>query len=59
MSKLAINKAWDLQGYAAAMESAFSDYVLMMQNTRQEPGSERRLPGVDLALRHDRGQRAE
>jgi len=58
MSKLAINKAWDLQGYSAAMEAAFSDYVVMMQNAgvRGVEG-ERRLGGVDLALRGLRGER--
>jgi hypothetical protein len=58
MSKLAINKAWDIQGYSAAMEAAFSDYVVMMQNAgvRGVEG-ERRLVGVDLALRGLRGER--
>jgi enoyl-CoA hydratase len=58
MTKLSVNKAMDIQGYSAAMESAFSDYMVMAAN-RGMPRAEgaRRLGGVDLALRGLRGQR--
>jgi enoyl-CoA hydratase len=58
MTKLAINKAQDLQGYALGMESGFADYVVMsaQRGTGRVEGV-RRLAGVDLALRGLRGQR--
>jgi len=59
ISKLAINKAWDIQGYSAAMEAAFADYLVMAQRGGgafpQE--GERRLGAVDLAVRGLRGER--
>jgi enoyl-CoA hydratase len=59
ISKLAINKAQDIQGYSAAMEAAFADYLVMAQRGGgafpQE--GERRLGAVDLALRGLRGER--
>ena len=59
ISKLAINKAQDIQGYSAAMEAAFADYLVMAQSgggafPRE---GERRLGAVDLALRGLRGER--
>jgi enoyl-CoA hydratase len=59
MTKLAINKAMDMQGYSSAMESAFSDYMVMAANrgVARAEGTTRRLGGVDLALRGLRGQR--
>jgi enoyl-CoA hydratase len=59
LSKLAINKAQDLQGLAAGVESAFADYLVLMQTRGVERvGTDgRRLGGVDLALRGLRGER--
>jgi enoyl-CoA hydratase len=59
VSKLAINKAQDLQGLAAGVEGAFADYLVLMQTRGVERvGAEgRRLGGVDLALRGLRGER--
>jgi enoyl-CoA hydratase len=60
LSKLAVNKAQDLQGLAAGVEAAFADYLVLMQTRGVERvGAEgRRLGGVDLALRGLRGERA-
>jgi enoyl-CoA hydratase len=58
MAKLAINMAQDIQGYSAAIEAAFGEYLVMAQAggaTRRE--GERRLGAVDLALRGLRGER--
>lgn len=57
LSKLAVNKAQDAQGFSANMEAAFADYLVMMAHTRlaDRDKSERRLAGVDLALRRKRG----
>ncbi|MCA9829591.1 MAG: enoyl-CoA hydratase-related protein [Dehalococcoidia bacterium] len=59
MTKLSINKAQDLMGYANGMEAGFGDYVVMMRNQGGPRGPEgvRRLGPVDLALRGLRGQR--
>ncbi len=60
MAKLAINKAQDIQGYSAAMEAAFADYLVMAQTGgagRRE--GQRRLGAVDLALRGERGERPD
>lgn len=58
MSKVAANKAQDLMGYTGSLESGLSDYLVMMANRGEHrvPG-ERRLGGVDLALRGLRGER--
>lgn len=58
LSKLAINKAQDQQGYTTGIEAAFADYLV----TAQTRGSSRvegrnRLGGVELALRGERGER--
>lgn len=58
MSKLAINKAQDEQGFRTGVEAAFADYMVMMQTRGPRPEGERRLAGVDLALRGSRGERA-
>ncbi len=60
LSKLAINKAQDLQGLAAGVEGAFADYLVLMQTRGVERvGADgRRLGGVDLALKGLRGERA-
>jgi hypothetical protein len=59
MSKLAINKTRDIQGYSAAMEPAFADYLIMSQRGGGAfpAEGERRLGAVDLALRGLRGER--
>ncbi len=59
MAKLATNKMQDLLGFSAAMEAAFADYLVtahMGGHPRKRP-AERRLPGVDLALRGSKGER--
>jgi enoyl-CoA hydratase len=58
LSKLAINKAQDLQGYSVGVEAAFADYLVTAQargNTRVDGHA--RLAGVELALRGERGER--
>ena len=52
--KVATNRAQDLMGYTNSVDAAFADYLVMSShrgNARAE-GNERRLGGVDLALRH-------
>ena len=58
-SKLAINKTQDIQGYSAAMEAAFADYLVMSQRGGGAfpKEGERRLGAVDLAVRGLRGER--
>ncbi len=59
MAKLAVNKMHDLVGFSAAMEAAFADYMVVSRmggHPRPMP-KERRLGGVDLALRGARGER--
>ncbi len=58
MGKLAVNKAQDAQGFSANMEAAFADFMVStFTGGDWERSSERRLGGVDLALRGLRGQR--
>jgi enoyl-CoA hydratase len=58
MSKLAVNKAMDMQGYSNFVEAAFADYLVMSsQRGVARTEGERRLGGVDLALRGLRGER--
>ena len=58
MTKLSINKAQDLQGYAAGMEGGFADYLVMsLQRGVGRSEGARRLGAVDLALRGLRGER--
>ncbi len=58
MAKLAINKAQDVQGFSAAMESAFADFLVLFHTGGDGRGEgERRLGAVDLALRGQRGER--
>ena len=54
MSKLAVNKAQDLQGYSVGVEAAFADYMVMMHTRGKRDPSSRRMGGVDLALRRER-----
>jgi enoyl-CoA hydratase len=59
MAKLAVNKMQDQLGFAAAMESAFADF-LVTSRLRGHPvprPEKRRLPGVELALRGTEGSR--
>jgi enoyl-CoA hydratase len=59
LSKLAVNKAQDLQGYSAGVEGAFADYLVVAQTRGSARVEGRdRLGGVDLALRFERGERA-
>jgi enoyl-CoA hydratase len=58
LSKLAINKAQDLQGYSVGIEGAFADYLVTAQSRGNARVAGRdRLAGVDLALRGERGER--
>jgi enoyl-CoA hydratase len=59
LSKLAVNKAQDQQGYSVGIEAAFADYLVTAQTRGSSRVSGRnRLGGVDLALRGERGERA-
>jgi enoyl-CoA hydratase len=60
MAKLAVNKMHDLVGFSAAMESAFADFLVTARMGGHPPErlAERRLPGVDLALRGAKGERS-
>ncbi len=59
MAKLAINKVQDLQGFSTSMEGAFADFLVLAQmgGHPRKPAKDRRLGGVDLALRGARGER--
>lgn len=59
MAKLAVNKMQDLLGFTAAMEAAFADFLVTSRLAGHpvELPKERRLGGVDLALRGARGER--
>ncbi len=59
MAKLAVNKMHDLVGFSAAMEAAFADYLVVarMGGHPRKPPKQRRLGGVDMALRGARGER--
>ncbi|MFQ5699252.1 MAG: enoyl-CoA hydratase-related protein [Myxococcota bacterium] len=60
MAKVAVNKLQDLAGFRAAMEAAFADFLVASRlggHPRPAP-KERRLAGVDLALRGVRRERA-
>ena len=59
MAKLAINKVQDLQGFSSSMEGAFADFLVLAQmgGHPRKPAANRRLGGVDLALRGARGER--
>jgi enoyl-CoA hydratase len=60
MAKLAVNKMHDLVGFSAAMESAFADFLVTSRlGGHPVPAPQgRRLPGVDLALRGAKRERA-
>jgi enoyl-CoA hydratase len=58
MAKVAANKSQDLMGYTAALESGFSDYLVMMSNRGEgRVEGQRRLGGVELAMRGLAGER--
>jgi enoyl-CoA hydratase len=59
MAKLAINKIQDVQGFSASMEGAFADFVILAQlgGHPRKLAKDRRLAGVDLALKGARGER--
>ena len=59
MAKTAVNRMQDTAGFSAAMESAFHDYLVMakLRGVGRVEGM-RRLGGVDLAVRGQRGERA-
>ena len=58
MSKLAVNKVQDIQGYSAALEASFADFLVMTQTGRPRRRGEDppRLGGVNLALRGRRDE---
>jgi enoyl-CoA hydratase len=60
MAKLAINKIQDVQGFTASMEGAFADFLVLAQmgGHPRKPAKDRRLEGVDRALRGARGERS-
>jgi len=59
MSKVAANKSQDLMGYTKSLESGLSDYMLMMTHRGEaRVKGQRRLGGVDLAVRGLKGDRA-
>jgi enoyl-CoA hydratase len=58
LTKLAINKAQDAQGFTSAVESAFADYVVMMRlRSGGRVEGARRLVPVDLAVKGLKGER--
>ena len=59
MAKLAVNKMQDLLGFSAAMEAAFADFLVLARMAGHPPAPrlERKLGGVDLALRGQRSER--
>jgi len=59
MAKLAVNKMQDLLGFSTAMEAAFADFLVTSRlgGHPVDLPKERRLGGVDLALRGARGER--
>ena len=58
MAKVAANKSQDLMGYTKSLESGLSDYMLMMTHRGEARlKGQRRLGGVDLAVRGLRGER--
>ena len=61
MAKLAVNKIQDLQGFSVSMEAAFADFLVMAQmgGHPRKPAANRRLGGVELALRKRRGAEPE
>ena len=61
LGKLAVNKAQDAMGFSANVEAAFADYLVLSElrgRGRGRVAGGRRLAGVDLALRGQRGGRA-
>ncbi len=59
LAKVAANKSQDLMGYTKSLESGLSDYMLMMSHRGEARlKDQRRLGGVDLAVRGLKGDRA-
>ena len=60
LGKLAVNKAQDAMGYSANVEASFADYLVVreIRGSSSRVDGDRRLVGVDLALRGQRGGRA-
>lgn len=58
LTKLAVNKTQDIQGYSNATEAGFHDYMTLarLRDDNRVPDV-RRLTGVDLAVRGLRGER--
>jgi len=61
MAKLAVNKMQDRLGFSSAMEAAFADFLVVSRlGGHPVPApQDRRLGGVDLALRGARGERGQ
>jgi enoyl-CoA hydratase len=59
MAKLATNKMQDLLGFTTAMEAAFADFLVTSRlgGHPSDLPSDRRLPGVGLALQDSRNER--
>jgi enoyl-CoA hydratase len=59
MAKLAVNKMQDRIGFSSAMEAAFADFLVVSRLGGHPVATpaDRRLGGVDLALRGSRGER--
>jgi enoyl-CoA hydratase len=61
MAKLAVNHTQDIQGYTAAVEAGFADYLVAARvrssSSPRMTAGRRQLGGVDLALRGERGER--
>lgn len=59
LAKIAANKSQDLMGYTQSLESGLSDYMLMAAHRGEARlKGQRRLGGVELAVRGLRGERA-
>jgi enoyl-CoA hydratase len=59
MAKLALNKMHDQVGFSSAMEAAFADFLVVSRlgGHPVTAPADRRLGGVELALRGSRGER--
>jgi enoyl-CoA hydratase len=59
MAKLSVNKMQDVLGFSTAMEAAFADFLVLARMAGHPPAAraERKLGGVDLALRGQHGKR--
>jgi enoyl-CoA hydratase len=61
MSKMAVNHTLDIQGFTAAVEAGFADYLVSARvrsnDAPRVQTGRRQLGGVDLALQGERGER--